>query len=590
MQFLGESGGYLVNQISASTLSFRVADWDARATETTEADLAVDTDPTHVAIGESGIPTLSVSIPGVTGDPTSTVDMTAGALDDDSVFGGDAGADSGQPGDALFFSEAVSKAVISGQTAGTYTGMVKVTDPENGVATDWSFPLDPDLGLLTSDLPDAVVYQSFQVDLETLPPAATSWNVTTGTVLSGGTASINIAGISDPESEPVDVLVDWDNDGVYTVATTANSPYPANLPLVSPITYTHSGVDPDVRTLKVRLTDGSNTVDLLPNQTFTITNCPGLTYAGFTLGGSPGGSGGGYTPSGMTVPTLDMATYPRYNNTWPNGAHIIQNVTSTSHNLWAYTHTTTLVSSQMAITNFGASLNKRTHQIEVDMAGRVLFATVSTGYTPSSAFGDPASIYAAAGAEPNFHWFDYATPAGPAVTTFNTVNTGTARVIAMTVDQSGNVYFIDQDHILHKYTKGPGTSGYTESTAAPYPWNLMTTLGDPNGAAGTDSNRKVGDLIFNFRNRNIFILTQSQGASPNARLHRLECDGTILPTVAGNPNPNVFSLTTLNTTQTWTIDLCIDQLGTDGSVLTNQGEAQMIVTQSQGISGGATGQ
>ncbi|HYE76487.1 MAG TPA: hypothetical protein VEI97_00745, partial [bacterium] len=54
-------------------------------------------------------------------------------------------------------------------------------------------------------------------------------------------------------------------------------PYPANLPLTSPITYTFTPPAPDTRTLKVRLTDGGTPVNLLPDQTFTVT--PGSGWA-----------------------------------------------------------------------------------------------------------------------------------------------------------------------------------------------------------------------------------------------------------------------------------------------------------------------
>ena len=49
IEFLGESGGFEPNAASSSTLSFHIIDFDARATETSEADLGDD--PVHVQRG-----------------------------------------------------------------------------------------------------------------------------------------------------------------------------------------------------------------------------------------------------------------------------------------------------------------------------------------------------------------------------------------------------------------------------------------------------------------------------------------------------------------------------------------------------------
>ncbi|HYE77164.1 MAG TPA: hypothetical protein VEI97_04185, partial [bacterium] len=90
VEFLGESGGFVTNQVSASTLRFRVRDWDARAVETTEADLALDPIVTNVAPGESGPPALQVSIPDVLGPgAVELFDNATDLKDDDSAFGGD---------------------------------------------------------------------------------------------------------------------------------------------------------------------------------------------------------------------------------------------------------------------------------------------------------------------------------------------------------------------------------------------------------------------------------------------------------------------------------------------------------------------
>jgi len=162
---LGESGGFEPDTISASTLRFRVVDWDARATETTAGDLSGDIDFNTVSVGESGLPQLAICIPGVLGDATTidTWDATT-LIDDDTPYGGDLLPDSGQLTDALFYEKIVTKTAGSGQNAGTYTGMIRVTDPE---PASLIVPLDPGtLAPLAANLPQNITYQAFTVNMQ----------------------------------------------------------------------------------------------------------------------------------------------------------------------------------------------------------------------------------------------------------------------------------------------------------------------------------------------------------------------------------------------------------------------------------------
>ncbi|HYE77610.1 MAG TPA: PKD domain-containing protein, partial [bacterium] len=223
VRFVSESGGFIPNQVSASTLSFRVVDWDARATETSQADLFDETDPTLVAQGESGAPALSVSIPGVLG--TAPVDLTEGPDDDDTADGGDAGQDSGEPGDPLYYSEAVTKTVTSGQTAGDYTGMVRAEDPEVALDTsEWYFPLDGSSTPptpLSSNLPEPIAYAAFSVTMGVAceNPVATAVSPSGNAGCTGATVTFNVTG----NTGDTPTGWSWNFGGGATPNTSSNS-------------------------------------------------------------------------------------------------------------------------------------------------------------------------------------------------------------------------------------------------------------------------------------------------------------------------------------------------------------------------------
>lgn len=269
---INQTGGFLPNAISAETFSFRVIDWDARAVETTEQDLAEDMDVTTVAPGESGVPSLAVCIPGVLGD-SSTVDLwDAGTLlDDDSLYGGDVDPDSGHPGDALFFEKSVTKMVTSGQTPGTYTGMVRATDVETQLAGGLVIALDANLQPVTTNLPVPVTYQAFRVDMNSIPnePPSATVVVTSPQVATGGVVAVTVSSLADPDGDDVTLSFDWDDDGTPDFTTA-----PIAVPNAGPLAFdsgTHGGMTftfsppaPDYRTLAVSISDGALSVDVTP--------------------------------------------------------------------------------------------------------------------------------------------------------------------------------------------------------------------------------------------------------------------------------------------------------------------------------------
>lgn len=287
VSFAGEGGGFIQDTLSASVLRFHVEDWDARATETTESDLSVDPSFTNVAPGESGAPSLAVSIPGVLGDATAVVTMAGGPVDDDSAYGGDVDQDSGLPGDPLFFSESVTKAAGSGQVPGTYQGLVRVTDVEATIADSfYVIELDGSLALVTANVPEPVTYFPFEVDLapNNLPPSATVVLVSSNPLLSGTQPEVLITGIGDPDSDPLDISIDWgDGSGLQPLATGYTSPY-------APLNPT--GVQRNNATLTnqainalVRVADAQHEVDypvnfqLGPNRAPVLTGSPELASA-----------------------------------------------------------------------------------------------------------------------------------------------------------------------------------------------------------------------------------------------------------------------------------------------------------------------
>ncbi|MEO7995273.1 MAG: hypothetical protein ABI743_12815, partial [bacterium] len=462
IKFEGEGGSFLANNISASTLRFHVEDWDARATPSSQADLSLDPVITTVPQGEEGLPSLAVCIPGVLGDATVTaaIDPTD-ILDNDTPFGGDAAADSGVPGDGLFFSKSITKTVTSGQSLGTYTGLVRAIDPEEALSGGaLTIPLDgTTLAPLGSNKPHNITYQAFSV------------------LMNNGCAPVLAYGGSN--------------------ITTSNGP----------------------------------------------------------------GTNGTNSPLQNRAP-MDFATFPRTSFV-PEGGAVLQSYINSgpSANFSLMSIATGQTTTTFTPISAFATPPGRAHQIECDQTGRVIFATVGPAY-PATAIpecvGDPVDLYAggAASAVPNFFWFD-PVPGGPLPSTFNTVNTGTVVPIALTTDQPGNVYAIDQNNRLRQYLK---SNNYAENTNAPYPKDLTAILG------GTPATIKVQDFICNFRNNNFYILKQPN--TPNVYIVEVDCDLSTSTTSA-----------TFYLDSGWNVgaDIAIDQWDSSGNVLATQGEAQIAV-------------
>ncbi|MEO7992835.1 MAG: hypothetical protein ABI743_00420 [bacterium] len=263
IQFMGETGGFIPNIISASTLRFRVTDWDARATETAMTELFLETDGSLVDIGESGLPSLAVCIPGVTGNDSSFVTIPPAAVTDNDVgySGGDATQDSGRPGDALFYSASVTKTIQSGQSQGIFTGMVQAKDPEITLVPGLVTVLDSALAPLSSNLPLPITYQRFVVQ-QTIPnsPPTVTVNGPANPLPSGnGSLQLIVTAYNDPPPTPTPVKIrfDWNMDGDYSdlgeTYTTLVGPTP--IVFTAPMLYKNPGLTPIDEYLNYDFTD-----------------------------------------------------------------------------------------------------------------------------------------------------------------------------------------------------------------------------------------------------------------------------------------------------------------------------------------------
>ncbi|MEO7993604.1 MAG: hypothetical protein ABI743_04330, partial [bacterium] len=278
VQFTSESGGFYTNLVSASTLGFHVTDWDARAIETAETDLALESDVTKVAIGEAGLPALAVCIPGVLGDATAvdTWDASTTVADDDTLAGGDPGLDSGRPGDDLFYSKSVTKLVTTGQTDGTYSGMARATDVEVANITDPLFVLELDgtLTPLSTNIPLPETYQAFTVDLITPndPPTATVAGPATPVASGNGVLTITTDPYNDADNDVISIRFDWNNDGDFNDLGEAYQPLDGTAPdsFNSPIFYDNADLVADSLSVPYEFTDSVIPAPITGTANFTL--------------------------------------------------------------------------------------------------------------------------------------------------------------------------------------------------------------------------------------------------------------------------------------------------------------------------------
>ncbi|MEO7994596.1 MAG: hypothetical protein ABI743_09370, partial [bacterium] len=578
--FAGESGGLAANLISATTIRAQVTDWDARAIETTAPDLRDEVAPDLVAIGESGLPVLEAVIPSL-GITETALTIT----DDDTVIGGDLTPESGEPNDPLFASASLTNLVQTGQTPGTYWGMIRARDVEDlsAINTSWRFPLDPDLAPLASNLPRPVTYQAFPVTVINGNQPPVPLGLTTPPfVFDGTTTSLTLSGLSDPEFDPITVEADWDNDGSWTLVDTltwSGSSYGTPITWTSPISYNYTLPAPDVRGLPVRFSDGTNMVVWAPELSFEVLLCVEDSFTSTAAWAGAGFWNPYYTiAASATVPQADVATLRLPGNT---GGVIYCAYTSGKYDFYRSFLTVPSPGDNIPITNFTGPNPKAAAQVEVDSTNRVLFTlrTTSDGY-----FGPPSQLYpAGTGVEQGVYFFDYnvSTPA----TSHTMIPTGSARIVALALDEEDNVYYIDTNHLLHKLRKND-TPQYKEVTTGGFPLDLQQPSyggGITLSGATPDRVQRIHDFVIDWRSGAYFVLAESQEAnqvSPfvgNGYVYRVECDGSFDPVVAGNANPRRLMLTDVSN-HSRKADITIDQLDANGAALATAGSSQIVVS------------
>jgi len=504
------------------------------------------------------------------------------ATDDDSALGGDAGLDSGVPGDALYYTANITNTGTGQDLNGeTIVGLAKVSDIEAGAAFNdtWRFALDPNLTPLAANIPEPIVYQAFSVELgsNNTPPTYTT---ATGPAQAGngGTWTVNINGLADLENDDLDLEIDWDNNGTYTPEGTVTFPYANPATRVSPITYTYAG-GVDTRTVPIRFTDGINTVAVTPSPTFVVDSCPGGTVSNSTFAGPMfvWTANSSMTPFNADFTTLannlifaDFATL-RFPFSSANRGVVFHQLKIGASPASDFQKVQTDTATSALITNFGTNmLGKQVHQIEVDSTNRVLFARKNTDTTPN---GPANTVYAAGtGAEANFHYFDYSGAVVPFASVV-TVNTAGNRVVAMTLDHNDDVLMIDTTNVLHRYLKA---SAYAEDTTSPFPIDLKQPPYSIDPVVAGTTNEKIHDLVFDNFTQTAYILAQTQetaSGTGNGYLYRLDCSWSLPPTVAGNPNPKRFVLSD-NVSQSTGCDIFIDQLDSLGAPI--NGSRQIV--------------
>jgi hypothetical protein len=139
-----------------------------------------------------------------------------------------------------------------------------------------------------------------------------------------------------------------------------------------------------------------------------------------------------------------------------------------------------------------------------------------------------------------------------------------AKIQAIDIDGYDDVWVIDVNNVMHKYTK---TNGYTEDMARQFDLDVVS---------GSTFTGLVCDFAINFYNEAFFVLTLPTPVDLNAKgsLWRFECNGEYNSSVGGNPNPKVdiFSVGTYGIA-----DITIDNLDASGNQLTGAQDSQIVV-------------
>lgn len=456
---VGTQAGLLPNDAdSSATIAIRLRDWDARALESTQADFGDEINPAKVPAGTSGTPTVEFDLP-----DALTASANLMLIDNDSLYGGDSGTDSGEPGDELVYTGSITntRGDEGLQSAGSLLGLIRATDPEASLdRSAWELALDPTLAPLPADTMLPIVYQVIRVPI----------------------------GDFGVEECPVAPKIAADIDEAPSFSTT-----------------------------------------------HLLNDDPGSFYT--SIGALDFGSWRTTAHSGIIFQAYHDGTGDN-----PEDYDLYSINTATG----ALTQLTDLDP------HFSSA---QVSSLETDLTNRLLFSQLNGG----TLLSDMPVVYANARA--NIGYLDYA---GAMLTSPpQYIDTDGAKMIAITLGPDGNLFAIDTDHTIHVYDR-QGSGSYEENLEA---------RGDIAQTLDISGDFWVCDFASNFYNGAFFMLIKLDdgGASTSARVYRVECDGTVRATIAGNPNPLVLDV------YEYGGSLSIDNHALDGTVLQGAQDAQILV-------------
>lgn len=183
---------------SEADFSIMVRDWDARATETTEAELDDDSDLSHINIDTSGAPVVTLDFPALV---ATEISFTSGAQ-------------TGLPGNEIAYSGTVSNNLGTALAGTRPAGLVRVEDPENTAAgrPTFHFGVDPDTLQASPDEAMAVItYQALhaQVDRANTAPDCGDIALSATDVQSGNGFTVDLTTVSDDDLDPISFTFEY---------------------------------------------------------------------------------------------------------------------------------------------------------------------------------------------------------------------------------------------------------------------------------------------------------------------------------------------------------------------------------------------
>jgi len=129
------------------TMRCEVLDWDADAAVSSAISLAEEPDLSLVLASAPGSPELMLDVPGVTSGPTAGVQQASGSISHEYLF-------------------SIGLEDTQSPSAGRYTGLIRVKDPEAAYLPPPTQALDAHLNPLTQGLPIPITYQACAINMQ----------------------------------------------------------------------------------------------------------------------------------------------------------------------------------------------------------------------------------------------------------------------------------------------------------------------------------------------------------------------------------------------------------------------------------------